>query len=169
MAQLLQHNINLIAYHLPLDASEQWGNNHLALRRLGCQQLQSFASSRSVDLGWYGDLSEPISPQALQQQCAELFAHSAIHCPGGPSSIRRIGMVSGGGQHFLNEAFACGCDAFISGESAEQNWHDAQELGIHFYACGHFATENIAVHDLGAHLARQFNLQHIPILGDNPL
>ena len=120
----------------------------VALRRLGCQQLQSFASSRGVDLGWYGDLSEPISPQALQQQCV---GYSLI-----VPYIVRVGLPVFDASAWyqaadstFNEAFACGCDAFISGESAEQNWHDAQG-GYHFYACGHFATENIAVHDWGA-------------------
>ena len=130
VSALIQADINLLAYHLPLDAAADWGNNFHALNLLGATELKPFAPHRGTPIGWYGDLKQPLPVTSLIQQCTETFQHPAIHCPGGPETIRRIGMVSGGGQNHLADAQAEECDAFICGETSEQNWHDAQELGI---------------------------------------
>lgn len=163
---LLDANLNLIGYHLPLDAHPQIGNNTTALTLLGCSNDGVFGDK---DLGRWGRLSEPLAPSALATRCAATFAHPVIHCPGGTALIRTVGVVTGAGQSFLSAAKIAGCDAFISGEASEQTWHEAAEYGIHAFACGHHATENIAVHRLGAQLAAQYGLRHVPIFGDNPL
>ena len=169
VARLLAADCNLIAYHLPLDAHLERGNNAVALRRLGIDQLAPFAHSQGQAIGCWGELSEGVTIEVLQQRCSALFQHDVIHAPGGPALVSRIGMVSGGGQSFLHDAHAIGCDVFISGEHSEQNWHDAAELGIHMLCCGHHASENIAIHQLGAELAANLGLCHVALPGDNPL
>lgn len=163
---LLDADLNLVAYHLPLDAHPLVGNNATALSLLGCSSEGVFGDK---DLGRWGRLAEPLAPAAFAERCTTAFAHPVRHCPGGPAVIRTVGVVTGAGQSFLAAAKQAGCDAFISGEASEQTWHEAAEHGIHGFACGHHATENIAVHRLGAQLATQFGLRHIAISGDNPL
>lgn len=163
---LLGSDISLIAYHLPLDAHPEVGNNALALRRLGCSDEGVFGEK---DLGRKGRLAEPLPIAAVIARCGEAFSHPVLHCPGGPALVRTIGVVTGGGQGWLTSASAAGCDAFITGEASEQSWHEAAELGCHLLACGHHASENIAVHALGAGLATRFGLRHATIMGDNPL
>jgi len=163
---ILAADLNLIGYHLPLDAHPQIGNNATALALLGCSNDGAFGDK---DLGRWGRLSEPLTPSAFAIRCSSVFAHAVVHCPGSAHIIRSVAVVTGAGQSFLSAAKLVGCDAFISGEASEQTWHEAAEYGIHAFACGHHATENIAIHRLGSQLATQFGLRHVPISGDNPL
>jgi dinuclear metal center YbgI/SA1388 family protein len=163
---LLAAGVNLIAYHLPLDAQAEMGNNAVALGLLGASNDGVFGDK---DLGRWGRLPAPLPVADFAARCAGAFAHGVVHCPGGPTAIRTVAVVTGAGQSFLAAAKTAGCDALVTGEASEQTWHEAAELGIHAFACGHHATENIAVHRLGARLADQFTLKHIPISGDNPL
>lgn len=166
LGTLLGGGTSLIAYHLPLDAHPEVGNNAVALRLLGCADAGVFGEK---DLGRKGLLAEALPIAALVARCAEAFAHPVLHCPGGPATVRTIGVVTGGGQGWLTAASAAGCDAFVTGEASEQSWHEAAELGCHLLACGHHATENHAVHRLGGDLAGRFGLRHVPIPGDNPI
>ncbi len=155
---LMQANINLIAYHLPLDAQPQVGNNAVGLRLLGVDQHQAFGEQ---NLGRAGDLPAALTVDEFTARCQTAFTHPVLHCPGGPASIRRIGIVTGGGQAWLTSAAAAGCDAFITGETSEQTWHEAAELGIHCFACGHHATEDHAIHELGSLMAKKHGLIHV--------
>lgn len=170
LACLLRTDCNLLAYHLPLDGHPQLGNNAVGLRRLGLSldHATGFATSPGAAIGLWTD-TDPLEPIDLAERCRQAFDHPVIHCPGGPDQIRRIGMISGGGQSFLTEAAAIGLDALVTGETSEQTWHEARELGCHVFACGHHATECLAVHELGAALALRFDLQHHPLPEDNPL
>ena len=163
---LLGGGVSLIAYHLPLDAHPEVGNNAVALRRLGCADVGVFGDK---DLGRKGRLAEPLPIAAVIARCADAFIHPVLHCPGGPAVVQTVGVVTGGGQGWLTSASAAGCDVFITGEASEQSWHEAAELGCHLLACGHHATENHAVHELGAGLAARFGLRHVAIQGDNPI
>ena len=94
---------------------------------------------------------------------ASAFDDPVVHCPGSGREIRRIGVITGGGQNSLLDAHAAGLDAFITGEASEQTWHEAAESGCHCYACGHYATERHAIHALVAHVAERFSLEHTRI------
>ncbi len=169
LAVLLASGCNLLAYHLPLDAHPSLGNNALALARLGARREGAFAEHGGTAIGYHGCFAEPIDLADLRQRCEQLFDHPALHCPGGPDRIERIGVVTGGGAGDLGAAAAAGCHALITGEASEPAWHEARELGCHLLACGHYATEDLAIHELGARLAETFQLAHVAIAGDNPI
>lgn len=163
---LLAARCSLVAYHLPLDAHPRVGNNAVALDLLGATPGGVFGRQ---ELGRLGELPDPLPIADLIVRCATAFAHPVLHCPGGPATVRRLGVVTGGGHAWLADAAAAGCDAFITGEAAEQSWHEAAELGIHLLACGHHATERHAVHRLGADLAARFALRHLRLEEENPV
>lgn len=169
LAPLLAADCNLLAYHLPLDGHPTIGNNAHILRVMGAEDIGGFGDSRTPLVGRIGLLPEAVTIKALAERCATLFEHAVIHCPGGPTEVRRIGAVSGGGQSFLLAAAEAECEVLITGETSEQTWHESSEAGIHCLACGHHATERFAIHDLAADLAERFNLTHLPIDVPNPL
>jgi dinuclear metal center YbgI/SA1388 family protein len=166
---LVEADISLIAYHLPLDAHAEVGNNAVLLELIGAGRTAPFAEHHGIDIGWIGELAEPVTAADFTARLERIFAHAVVHCPGDGRMIRRIGVVSGGGQGHLLDAAAAGCDALVTGEATEHNWHEAAETGCHLFACGHHATENIAVHRLGASLAREYGLEHVQLDLANPL
>ena len=108
---------------------------------LGATPIGTFAASGGYDLGIIGTLPNPVSPAVFSGQLGHIFGHRVDHAAAPlTETIQTVGMVSGGGQQFHLEAEAAGCDAFISGESGEQYWHQAREGRCHFFACGHSAT-----------------------------
>lgn len=166
IAHLLQHDVSLLAYHLPLDAHPELGNNAQLAKRLGWTEQGRFGEQ---DIASYGVL-----PQA--QMLAQLAAHLSERLQRTPQvigdanrNINRIAWCSGGGQGYFEQAIALGVDAFISGEISEQNVHVAQETGVAFIAAGHHATERYGVQALGEHLAAQFGLEHRFFDQDNPV
>lgn len=169
LQQLLGADCNLLAYHLPLDAHPEHGNNAEALRRIGASDCGEFALYRGRAIGRIGQLARALGPAELAAELTTAFSHDVIHCPGGPDQIRTVGVITGGGQNSLTEAAAAGCDAFITGETSEQSWHEAAELGCHLFACGHHATECLAIHRLGVLAANQLAIEHVPLAETNPL
>lgn len=152
---LYRQGISLLAYHLPLDAHPTLGNNAVALAKLGIRDHAAFADQ---GVGRGGALPADVAIADLVQRCAQVFTHPVLHCPGGPDQVRTVAMVTGGGQGYLAEAARNGYDVLITGETSEQTWHEAAEWGIHCLACGHHATESLAVHGLGEHLAQDSGL-----------
>ncbi|SMB21201.1 conserved protein of unknown function [Sterolibacterium denitrificans] len=167
MARLLAHDINLYAYHLPLDAHAEWGNNAQLARHLGWRVEGRFGEQ---ELGFFG------SPAASSRTAAEL-ATALEHVLGrrpqlvgnGQRTLRRIAWCSGGAQGYFEQAIAAGADCFVSGEISEQTWHLAQESGIPYIAAGHHATERYGVQALGAHLQERHGLECIYVDIDNPV
>lgn len=155
---LLRHEINLIGYHLPLDAHSEFGNNARGLRGLGCSRLEPFAEFEGRKIGFHGHLAESIDPDELLERCTDLFGAEASAFLSGPDRIETIGMVSGGGSKALYEAIELGLDVFITGEPTEWVMNVASEAGIHFVAAGHYRTEVLGVRALGEHLADRFGL-----------
>ena len=169
LAVLLGGDCSLVAYHLPLDAHPEVGNNAVALRMLGAATVRPFAEHKGSDIGLIGDLPLALSPAACSELLARTFAHPVLTCPGDGRAIRRIGVVTGGGQGHLCEAARAGCDALITGEASEQSWHEAVETGCALFACGHHATEDHAVHALGARIAQAHGLRHLRLDLVNPV
>lgn len=163
---LLRAGLSLLAYHLPLDAHAELGNN----RRLG--ELLGVADARPGGGGevpvWIGRLVEPMSGAALAGRVEAVLGRRPLHVPAAERRIERLAWCTGAAQGFIEDAVAYGADAYLSGEVSEQTVHQARELGIDYLAAGHHATERYGVQALGAHLAAHFGLEHRFIDIDNP-
>lgn len=163
---LLQHDINLFGYHLPLDCHPELGNNRQLGELLGLQpQLKAVYPD---NLLMQGELATPLAASALMERIEQRLGRQVIHCSGHARPIRSVAWCTGGGQRFIDQAAALGVDAFISGEISEPTVHSARELGIDYFALGHHATERYGIQALGEHLAQKFALQHQFIEIDNP-
>jgi len=166
LEKLMYHNINLLAYHLPLDAHPILGNNaQLA-------ELFGFTTEGVMDsqgIGNYGRLREYISLENLGNQIEKGLNRKPLLISGGDHAIRRIAWCSGGAQNWIHKAIELGVDAFISGEISESTVHLAKESGIHYISAGHHATERYGVKTLGDHLAAKHGLSHTFIDIDNPV
>lgn len=168
LATLLAHEINLIAYHLPLDGHPELGNNAQWARALGLIETQGFIGKPGAEIGMRGAFAEPVAGEVLAQRLEALLGRAVLHVAGKPGAIRTVGLCSGGAQGYIAEAASLGLDAYLTGEVSEHTVHVAREMGIHFYACGHHATERFGVRALGEHLAERFGLKHHFIDIDNP-
>ena len=163
---LLAHGIHLFAYHLPLDAHAELGNNAQLARVLGLQADGRFGEQ---DLGFVGTGTQTWSrPQALADHVAVTLGRSVICVGGSDQPVRRVAWCSGGAQGYFEAAIAQGVDAFITGEMSEPQAHLARETGVAFLACGHHATERYGAPALGAHVAQELGLMHRFIEIDNP-
>lgn len=159
VAELIEGDINLIAYHLPLDRHPEVGNNAVASKRLGLKQLAPFGDYSGSSLGFRGQLDESIPIAGLLERCRSVFQQEPLCLPGGPEIVSTVGMISGGAESAFREAIAVGLDAYITGEASEWVMNVAREAGTHFIAAGHYATERLGVQTLGEHLAEQFGLE----------
>jgi dinuclear metal center YbgI/SA1388 family protein len=167
LARLLAHDINLVAYHLPLDAHPTLGNNAQLGQRLGLTADGSFGEQ---SLGLIGGGDAPIPDAAtLAQRVVQSLGRSPVVVDAAPGRVlRRIAWCSGGAQSYFEAAIAAGADAFITGEISEPQAHLARETGVAFLACGHHATERGGAAAVGAHLAAEFGLRHEFVDIDNP-
>ena len=166
IALLLQHDINLLAYHLPLDVHPDLGNNAYLRDKLGIQQEGVLTPD---GLGGIGRLANPLPPSALAARLAKELNQTPQHIAGGNKQIRRLAWCSGAAQHLIERAHRLGADAYLSGEVSEQTYHFAVENRIDYYALGHHASERGGVQYLGEALARQFDLKHHFVDVPNPI
>ncbi|WP_022981038.1 Nif3-like dinuclear metal center hexameric protein [Ideonella sp. B508-1] len=163
--RLLAHGINLLAYHLPLDAHPELGNNAQWAARLGWRVDGRFGEQ---DLGFVGTQD---GATTVEQLAADLQSHldrTPTVLPGDGRPLRRLAWCSGGAQGYFEAAIAAGADAFLTGEISEPQAHLSRETGVAFLACGHHATERYGAPALGARLAAQFGLEHQFIDLPNP-
>ncbi|HET9644666.1 MAG TPA: Nif3-like dinuclear metal center hexameric protein [Burkholderiaceae bacterium] len=165
LQRLLANNLNLFAYHLPLDAQPEFGNNAQLAARLG---LQADARFGEQDLGFIGPAGTLSTLNALRQAVGIALQRPPLVVPGDGRELRRIAWCTGGAQGYFESAIAAGADAYITGEISEPQTHYARETGVAFLACGHHATERYGVQALGAHLAAHFGIEHRFIDIDNP-
>jgi len=166
LGTLIGHDINLIAYHLPLDAHPELGNNAQLAKQLALVAEGRFGDQ---DIAWFGRPSMATTVGELAGLVARQFGREPLVVGEATRDIRRIGWCSGGAQGYLEQAIALGLDAFISGEISEQTVHLARESGVAYLACGHHATERYGVQALAGHLAVQFGLQCEFVDIDNPV
>ena len=155
---LLAHNINLIGYHLPLDAHPLYGNNAGLGEALGFDQPQAVKDFEPKDLLWMSNLSESISPVSLSERLEQVLKRKPLHIDAKTPSIQRVMWCTGGAQQFIDAAAMRSADAYISGEISEQTTHIARERGVHYFAAGHHATETWGVMALARHLNEVFSL-----------
>jgi dinuclear metal center YbgI/SA1388 family protein len=163
---LLAHGIHLFAYHLPLDAHAELGNNAQLARVLGLQTDGRFGEQ---NLGFLGSGAQAwAGPQALADHVAQTLGRSVTCVGGSDGPVRRVAWCTGGAQNYFEAAIALGVDAFITGEISEPQAHLARETGVAFLACGHHATERYGAQALAEHVAQNLGLQHRFIEIDNP-
>ena len=165
LGKLLAHDINLIAYHLPLDAHAELGNNAQWGQRLG---LTADARFGDQDLGFIGAAPAGLTLDALAGRLHTALDRAPVVLPGDGRPLRRVAWCSGGAQGYFEQAIAAGADAFLTGEISEPQAHYARETGVAFLACGHHASERYGVQALGAHLSERFDLAHLFIDVPNP-
>ena len=165
LQRLLEHDINLLAYHLPLDAHPQLGNNAQLALHLNFSIRGNFGEQ---ELGMWGDTIDP-DPQRIILHAQSLFGRAPIVVQADPNrQWRRIGWCSGGAQSYFEAAIDAGVDAFLTGEISEPQAHLARETGVSFLACGHHATERYGAPAVAEYLARQLGLSHQFIDIPNP-
>ena len=166
LKSLLANDINLLAYHLPLDAHPELGNNAQLAARLGWLPEGRFGEQ---DIAWFGRLPETLDAATLGEQLAALLRRQPLMIGEASRPVRRIGWCSGGAQGYFEQAIALGLDAYVSGEISEQTVHLARESGVIYFAAGHHATERFGVQSLAAHLAVRFGLECEFVDIDNPV
>jgi dinuclear metal center YbgI/SA1388 family protein len=168
LALLLAHDINLFAYHLPLDSQPEFGNNAQLGRRLGLQAQSRFGDQ---DLGFLGQRDDGdvfADAKALADHVDGALGVTSRWIDGGSRPLKRIAWCTGGAQGYFEAAIAAGADAFITGELSEPQAHYARECGVAFIACGHHASERYGAPALAAHVAGELGIEHEFIEIDNP-
>ncbi|QRN04223.1 Nif3-like dinuclear metal center hexameric protein [Legionella sp. MW5194] len=169
ISELLHHQINLLAYHLPLDCHPELGNNAQLAKRLSVDEVTAHKAGGIDHLLWSGTLNKSLSVSELAKQLGDALGRDPLVIASGDKAIQRLAWCSGGAQDYIEDAYRLGVDAYFSGEVSERTYYQAKELGIHYFACGHHATERYGIQALGAHLADTFDVQHQFIDSDNPV
>lgn len=165
VARLLAHDVSLFAYHLPLDAEPEFGNNAQFGLRL---QLQADGRFGEQELGFIGGAGPWRSAPDLAQGAERALGRAPVCVPGDGRPLGRIAWCTGGAQGYFESAIAAGADAFVTGEISEPQAHLARETGVAFLACGHHATECFGAPAVAAHVAERFGLEHRFIEIANP-
>lgn len=164
---LLAHDISLFAYHIPLDAHQELGNNWAAAKLLGWTDLEPFGMHHGEMVGVKGNCP-PLAREELKKVLEKFYGSDARTVFAGPKKIKSCALLSGGAHKWIDEAVKAEVDCFITGTSDEPIWHIAAEEKINFMALGHAATEKIGVQLLGEHLSEQFQIHHTFIDDNNP-
>lgn len=164
---LLKHDISLLAYHLPLDAHQELGNNWRAAREMGWQDLEPFCPVNGIPIGVKGKVRrQPVMD--FQHSLEDYYCHPAHSALGGSQQVEKVALISGGAHKNIVDAVKAGVDTYITGSFDEPVWHQSREEKINFFAMGHSATERIGPRSLGAHLKDKFGLEYEFIDLPNP-
>ena len=163
--RLMAAGVNLLAYHLPLDAHAELGNNAQLGLRLG---LHADARFGDQDLGFIGSALAGDRAEALASRVRTALGREVLLVPGDGRELQRVAWCTGGAQGYFEPAIAAGADLFLTGEISEPQAHLARETGVAFMACGHHATERYGAPAVAAHVAAQLGLEHVAIQIENP-
>jgi len=166
IAKLIENNISLVAYHLPLDAHPKLGNNAQLAKLLGIEIEGRFGRG---DIAMYGRLPTRLKAEELRIQLGDVLKRQPMHLKGESVDVQSVAWCTGAAQGYIDAADQLGVQAFISGEVSEQTTHFVRESGVHYFAAGHHATERYGVKALGATLAKEFSIEHEFIDIDNPV
>ncbi len=166
---LLVNDLNLMAYHLPLDAHAELGNNAQLAKRLGITLEGPLEPGQDPAIGNMGQLEQPLTLAAFAERVEQVLGRVPQLVAGGEHSIQRVALCTGAAERMIDLALEQGADLYLSGEISEPVVHTAREAGIHYCGAGHHATERYGVQALGEHLAAQFGLEHRFIDIDNPV
>lgn len=169
LQRLLAADVNLIAYHLPLDAHPELGNNAQLAQRLGLRPAQQAPLAfGDQSLGLVCETAESMGLAAFAEHTESVLARTPVVVGAPERVVRRVGLCTGGAQSYFEAAIAAGVDVFITGEISEPQAHYARECGVAYMACGHHATERYGVQALGTWAAERFGVRHTFIDIDNP-
>ena len=162
LAALLRSDTSLIAYHLPLDAHPDYGNNVRFGILMGIEPgaQEALQPGTPGAVGSIGSLPAPVTAGELVSSLAGITKRQPLHIGDPQGTVQRIAWCTGAAQGYIDKAVAAGADLYVTGEASEQTVHVAREEGIHFVAAGHHATERYGVQALGQHLAQRFGLDH---------
>ena len=166
---LLANGLSLLAYHLPLDAHAELGNNAQLGKLLGLKITGTVSQSGDAALVMTGEPDSALNAEALGELIAGKLQRKPLIVAAGDRPIKKIAWCTGGAQGFIDSAIDAGADAYITGEASEQTTHIARERGVHFFAAGHHATERYGVQAVGEYLAGKFAIEHQFIDIDNPV
>lgn len=169
IGQLMKEDISLYAYHLPLDCHPELGNNACLGQLLGVREITTHQGGKTPNLLWSGTLPEALTAGELSAHIDQKLKREPLHVSGTEKPIKRVAWCSGAAQDFIEEAHQLGVDAYLSGEISERTFYQAHELEMHYFSCGHHATERYGIQALGQHLVERFDLQHQFIDSDNPV
>jgi dinuclear metal center YbgI/SA1388 family protein len=161
---LFDAEITLAAYHLALDAHPDVGNNALLAKALGIEPKERFAG-----IGFGGPLSRPTEVQGFARRVGEQLGREPLVFAHGPDEVKRAAVVTGRGGRYFADAAAAGYDLFLTGEAEEPALHLARELGVHYVAAGHYATERLGVQALAKNLGEHFGVEADYIELGNPV
>lgn len=156
--RLLTHNISLYAAHLPLDCHREIGNNAELARLLGFDVTAPFAKYKGIDIGILAGTPRPVSRTGVVKRIERELDTTATVLPFGPTAVKRIGIVSGGGDFAVGEALQHGCDTFITGETSHVAFHFAKEGKMNIIYAGHYASETVGLKALGRHLGDRYGV-----------
>ena len=166
---LIQHDISLLAYHLPLDSHPSLGNNAAIADLLKLERIEALDPSERHPIGNIGYLNQPMPVEEFKKFVSEKLKFDVTHLPADKNMIEKVGFCTGGAQDFIVKAAEQSCDAYISGEVSERTFYEAKELGIHYFACGHHATERYGVQRLGQAISEQFDIEYVYFELNNPI
>lgn len=165
---LLENNINLYGYHLPLDAHESIGNNAQLCRKLNVGNMRPFGDIKGQYIGMKGEIDKT-DKQLFFEQIKKLVDRDPLIFDYGPGQIEKVGVISGGAQKYFNQAVSAGLDVYLTGEVSEHIMHYAKEEKIHFVSAGHYATERFGIIALGKLIEKQFDVDVTFIDIHNPV
>ena len=166
---LIKHDINLIAYHLPLDAHPRYGNNAQLAERLGITVTGGLEADNPCSVGNVGRLADVVSAERFCQQIAKVLDREPLLVTAGDHLIETVAWCTGAAQGYIDRAAMVGVDAYLSGEISESTVHSARELGVHYIAAGHHATERYGVQAVGRYMAEKLGLEYQFIDVDSPV
>ncbi len=166
---LIQNDISLVGYHLPLDSHPILGNNAEIARILELENIEALDTNERNPIGNIGYLKNAMTPEDFKNFVSNKLHFNAIHLPAEKTYIQKVGFCTGGAQDFIGKAATMNCDAYISGEVSERTFYEAKELDIHYFACGHHATERYGVQKLGQAIAEKFDLEYSYFELNNPI
>jgi len=156
---LVENDISLVAYHLPLDRHQRFGNAAQLARRLGLEELEPFGEHHGASVGVCGVFPAPVPADELFEAVAEVCNREPQVFEGDRGLVSSVGIVTGAAEREYHQAVAAGLDAYITGEATEWVMHQAAEDGVHYIAAGHYATERFGVQALGRFVADRFRLE----------
>lgn len=168
---LIKNDINLLGYHLPLDGHPEIGNAASLAKIIGLTKLSSFGLYKGATTGIMGELDSAIKGSELKKLLEEKLNHSVLYSnpTEATTTIKKVGIITGGANSQWSEAYKLGLDAYITGEMSEHDYHESRESGIHMYAGGHHATEKFGIISLMEAIKKEFpSLECVFLDSENP-
>lgn len=165
---LFKTDVNLISYHLPLDAHLEVGNAACLAQMLGMENLEPFSKYKKSYIGVKGTFKKEITGSKLKEKLQEILNHDVIHS-NPETKIKTLGIVTGGANNNWVDALEDGLDAYLTGEMSEHNWNEAKEAGLHMFAGGHYATELFGIKKLQELIEKKFKVKTTFIKSSNPV